>query len=110
MGVRKSVRFTYKGQELELFYVGAVCDALGRSSQTVRKWELAGIIPKTPFRDNTNKRLYLQDHIDALYECAERCGIGQGKSIGNTRFKEQVYRRFNEINRKYGVVTTKVGG
>lgn len=103
MGVRTSVKFNYKGQELTLFYISALCEATGRTPQTLRKWELAGIIPKTPFRDKTGKRLYLQEHINAVSECAERHGIGQGKNIAHTRFKEQVYERFNKINEKYSL-------
>lgn len=108
MGVRTSVKTTYKGQELTLYYMNALCEATGRTAQTLRKWELAGIIPKTPFRDNTNKRLYLQEHIDAIVECIESCKIVQGKNIADTNFKAKVYKRFNDINRKYAIVSTKM--
>lgn len=108
MGVRTSVKTTYKGQELTLYYMNALCEATGRTAQTLRKWELAGIIPKTPFRDNTNKRLYLQEHIDAIVECIESCKIVQGKNIADTNFKAKVYKRFNDINRKYAIVSTNV--
>ena len=108
LGVRTSVKTTYKGQELTLYYMNALCEATGRTAQTLRKWELAGIIPKTPFRDNTNKRLYLQEHIDAIVECIESCKIVQGKNIADTNFKAKVYKRFNDINRKYAIVSTNV--
>ena len=108
MGVRTSVKTTYKGQELTLYYMNALCEATGRTAQTLRKWELAGIIPKTPFRDNTNKRLYLQEHIDAIVECIESCKIVQGKNIADTNFKAKVYKRFNDRNRKYAIVSTNV--
>ena len=88
--------------------MNALCEATGRTAQTLRKWELAGIIPKTPFRDNTNKRLYLQEHIDAIVECIESCKIVQGKNIADTNFKAKVYKRFNDINRKYAIVSTNV--
>lgn len=108
MGVRTSVKTIYKGQELTLYYMNALCEATGRTAQTLRKWELAGIIPKTPFRDSTNKRLYLQEHIDAIVECIESCKIVQGKNIADTNFKVKVYKRFNDINRKYAIVSTKI--
>lgn len=106
MGVRTSVKTVYKGKELTLYYMNALCEATGRKAQTLRKWELAGIIPKTPFRDNTNKRLYLQEHIDAVVECIESCKLVQGKNIADTNFKKKVYKRFNEINQKYGISNT----
>ena len=108
MGVRTSVKTTYKGQELTLYYISAMCEATGRKAQTLRKWELAGIIPKTPFRDRTNKRLYLQEHIDAVVECIESCKLVQGKNIADTNFKKKVYKRFNDINRKYAICQTTV--
>lgn len=108
MGVRTSVKTTYKGQELTLYYINAMCEATGRKAQTLRKWELAGIIPKTPFRDKTNKRLYLQEHIDAIVECIESCKLVQGKNIADTNFKKKVYKRFNDINRKYAICQTTV--
>lgn len=106
LGVRTSVKTVYKGQELTLYYMNALCEATGRKAQTLRKWELAGIIPKTPFRDNTNKRLYLQEHIDAVVECIESCKLVQGKNIADTNFKKKVYKRFTEINQKYGISNT----
>ena len=108
MGVRTSVKTTYKGQELTLYYINAMCEATGRKAQTLRKWELAGIIPNTPFRDRTNKRLYLQEHIDAVVECIESCKLVQGKNIADTSFKKKVYKRFNDINRKYAICQTTV--
>ena len=103
MGVRASVKFTYKGKELTLYYMNALSEATGRNAQTLRKWELAGIIPKTPFRDKTGKRLYLQEHIDAVAESAEKCQIGQGRNMSSTQFKEQVYKKFKAINEKYSL-------
>ena len=103
LGVRTSVKVNYKGNELTLYYISAMCQATGRKAQTLRKWELAGVIPRTPFRDKTNKRLYLKEHIDDVASCLESCGVVQGRNIDNTSFKPKVYKLFNEINKKYEI-------
>lgn len=107
MGVRTSVKFNYKGNELTLYYIGAVCEATGRNVQTIRNWEKFGIIPKTPFKDKLGRRLYLQEHIDAIADCAGRCNISQGKAMSRTSFRTQVHSCFQQINQKYGIGVKK---
>lgn len=103
MPTKTSVSMRYKNQDLTLFYIGEICSATGRTSQTIRKWELSGTIPKTPFRDRMGRRLYLREHVDAMVECIERYKIGQGKDITKTYFKQAIYKRFNEVSKKYGI-------
>lgn len=89
------------GDTVSLFYISELANSIGRTSQCVRKWEVSGVIPITPFKDKAGKRLYSQEHIDAIAESAEKCRISQGRSIANTSFKDKVHRLFNEINKKY---------
>ena len=49
-----------------------------------------------------------KEHIDAIVECIESCKIVQGKNIADTNFKRKVYKRFNDINRKYAICQTTV--
>ena len=52
-------KFAYlpNGKKVELFPVGVLATAVGRTSQAIRKWEVAGIIPPSFFKDKSGKRL-----------------------------------------------------
>lgn len=84
------------GKSTTLYNIGTLAEALGRTSQTVRKWEIAGIIPPTPFKQK-GKRLYCKEHIDAIVGCAEKCKITQGSTISQTSFSKRVYEEFDKI-------------
>ena len=88
------------GVSTTLYPISYLADELGRKPTTIRKWEIDGTIPKTPFRDKMNHRLYAEEHILAIVECAERAQIGNGKPISNTRFTKWCFEKFNEINIK----------
>lgn len=85
------------GKSTTLYGIGVLANALGRTTQTVRKWEIGGIIPVTPFKQG-NKRLYSQEHIDAIVNCAEKYQIKAGKSIAQTAFVRHVYKEFDRLN------------
>ena len=40
------------GDDIELFYIGSLASALGRSTNAIRKWEIAGVIPDPCFKDD----------------------------------------------------------
>lgn len=98
---------TPTGIKTTLYNIGTLAEALGRTSQTIRKWEISGVIPPTPFKQD-GKRLYSKEHLDALVECAEKSKIKQGLKLGDTSFTKRAYERFEEINdqffntKKYG--------
>ncbi len=92
---------TVNGQKLELHYINSLAYALGRSTQTIRKWEIAGVIPNTCFKDKVGRRMYTQDQIDIVVEIAEKCQIKQGLSIANTSFSAKVHKALEEHNKKY---------
>ena len=89
------------GQKLELFYIGALASALGRSTNAIRKWEIAGVIPDPCFKDEQGRRLYSQEQIDAIVRCAERAKIKQGLSIANTSFSTWVHKELAILRDKY---------
>ena len=49
-----------KGEIIELFYIGTLANALGRTTNTIRKWEIAGVIPDPCFQDPNGRILYSQ--------------------------------------------------
>lgn len=89
------------GQSIELFYIGSLASALGRSTNAIRKWEIAGVIPDPCFKDERGRRLYSQEQIDAIVHCAEKAQIKQGLSIANTSFSTWVHKELAIIREKY---------
>ena len=90
------------GQKIELFYIGTLASALGRSTNAIRKWEIAGVIPDPCFKDERGRRLYSQEQIDAIVRCAEKAKIKQGLSIANTSFSTWVHKELAVLRDKYG--------
>lgn len=85
------------GYKSTLYNIGVVAEAIGRTSQTIRKWEVAGVIPPTPFKQK-GKRLYSKEHIDAIVKCAEKAKIMQGSSVSQTKFSNLLYKEFQRVN------------
>lgn len=93
----KAVPYTSPtGRETMLYNIATAAEAIGRTSQTLRKWEVGGIIPMTPFKMH-GRRMYSTEHIDALVECAEKSHIRPGTRIQDTAFSSNMYKRYEEI-------------
>lgn len=84
------------GKTTTLYNIGYIADAIGRTSQTIRKWEISGTIPPTPFKQG-DKRLYSKEHVDALVKNVEKYKITMGSLISKS-FSKAVYRDFQAIN------------
>ena len=89
------------GETIELFYIGSLANALGRTTPTIRKWEISGVIPDPCFRDSNGRRLYSQEQIDTVVRCAERAKIKQGLSIANTSFSVWCHTELEKVRLKY---------
>lgn len=89
------------GTKLQLFPVGELAYRLGRKTQAIRKWEIAGWLPKTPFSDSRGCRLYSEEMIRAIVRCAEKENIVPGRSMTKTKFAKLVKEEFEKIVRKY---------
>ena len=88
------------GIQTTLYNIGTLAEALGRTSQTIRKWEIGGIIPPTPFKQD-GKRLYSKEHIEALVKGAEKSKLKQGSSIYQTAFTKRAFKDFERINKSF---------
>ena len=88
------------GVHTKLYNIQVLAEELGRTPQTIRKWEIGGVIPPTPFKEN-GRRLYSKEHIDAIVKCAETSHIKQGSMISSTAFPQKVYREFQRINKLF---------
>ena len=89
------------GEVIELYYIGSLANALGRTTNTIRKWEIAGVIPDPCFQDANGRRLYSQEQIDAIVRCAEKAKIKQGLSIANTSFSQWCHKELEALREKY---------
>lgn len=89
------------GKDVALYPISTLAEALGRSSATIRKWEVAGIIPDCLFRGPMGRRLYTEEQIRIIVECAEISNVRSGYSIANTNFTPRVVKRLNELHEYY---------
>lgn len=101
MAVASMQTLVINGEEVNLFYIERLASELGRTPQTIRKWEVSGILPKPIFRDKLGRRLYSLEQIDTIVECAEKSNVRQGYSVANTNFSVRVHNALNELNKKY---------
>lgn len=92
---------TPTGVKVKLYNIAVVADAIGRTSQTIRKWEVSGVIPPTPFKDSNGCRLYTSAQISSIVKSAERSRLKQGKPMKNLKFSDRVYKDFEVLNAHY---------
>lgn len=94
--------FTFgNGETIELYPINKLAEALGRKSDTVRKWEISGVLPKSLFKDSNGRRLYSQEQIDVIVNVAEETKIMQGSPISQTGFTKKCKKRLGEVNALY---------
>ncbi len=61
----KAVRLA-DGSTVQMYTVGTLANAIGKTTQTVSKWENEQFIPSTPFRAAGDVRLFSQKMIEAV--------------------------------------------
>lgn len=101
MGLSNVIVTTINGEEVTLYPISKLASELGRSPQTIRKWEVAGILPQPIFKDKNGRRLYSLEQIEAIVDCAIKSNVRQGYSVANTNFSPKVFKALEEINKKY---------
>lgn len=100
--VGREVDYTFpNGETLKLYSIGVLADAIGRKTDTIRKWEVAGFIPDSCFRDSRGWRLYSEEQINIVVKMAEKYHITQGKAIGRTSFPKKCFEGFEALREKY---------
>ena len=73
------------GQDVEMFTIGALAQALGRPVITIRTWIKEGYLPASPYRlpskknirgeDQMGRRLYTRSMIEIVIELFEKAGL-----------------------------------
>lgn len=99
---REGIKMTLKnGVQVELFPIGELADYLGRTTQTVRKWELSGVLPNTLFRNKRGYRLYTREQIMLIGKTAEETQLMTGRQYSKIKFSKLVKERLEKLNLKY---------
>lgn len=99
MPVKKVKTIKVNGENYELFPVGVLAEELGRTSQTVRKWEIAGVLPDSLFKDKMQRRYYTREQINVIVRTAEECNLKQGSTTAH--FSKKVHKALEEHNKIY---------
>ena len=99
---REGLKMTLKnGVQVELFPIGELADYLGRTTQTVRKWELSGVLPNTLFINKRGYRLYTREQIMLIGKTAEETQLMTGRQYSKIKFSKLVKERLEKLNLKY---------
>lgn len=103
---KEGKEYTFNGKKLMLYPISVLAEKLsealgdGRTTQTIRKWEVNKVIPPAIFRVG-QKRLYTMEQIETICKVAKECGIKQGYSLALTNFSVRVWEEMRLLNRKY---------
>lgn len=96
--MRKRAKATLPdGREVELYSIGELAFRVGRATEVVRKWEIAGIIPPTCFHDAQGCRMYTLEQINLIVDVATECRLSRGRKISVTGFPEKLARRWQPL-------------
>ena len=99
--MRAKVYTLKNGEKIKLYPINVLANELGRTSQTIRKWEVAGILPKPILKDKNGRRMYSEEQIETIVRIAEQCNVRQGYSVANTSFPRKVHDALGEVNKQY---------
>lgn len=86
------------GYRTRLYNIWVFSRSLGREPVTIRKWEISGTIPKTPFKDKKSGHVYYsEEQIRIVINCAERAKLCDGRKISDTSFTKWVTEQWNVL-------------
>jgi len=69
--------YLIEGRENTFYRVGEVAKLIGKSVDTLKRWEKQGILPETPYRFHTY-RLYSIPQVKSIIEWHEKTMIRSG--------------------------------
>lgn len=91
------------GERIEVHPIGAVAEALGKSSFTIRRWEREGTLPETPLvlpvSSGPPRRMFSTEQIQGIVLIAEEEGVAARKAaeLALTRFTPRVLQLYAEL-------------
>ncbi len=106
---RHPKHFWLDGELREFHLVGALAEALGRTSQTIRWWERTGVLPPLPcwthhIDPRARRRLYLREIIEGVVRIAAEEGVLHARpaAFRKTRFPQRCFELYGTILRETG--------
>lgn len=102
--------FNYGGTPTRLYTIGALAKALGKKTDTIRKWIRKGVIPEAGLKtagiegtlNDAGIRLFTEEQITALVRIGTECGVaGEGRrpaSLAETGFPSRVWTLWSQKN------------
>jgi hypothetical protein len=105
----KPVYYMVGGEKREFFLISHLAKALDYSVQSIRAWEAAGVLPRTPFRSpktrrpvaggrsNKGRRLWTREQVEGIVRIAKRHGVIFNKKPPTVAFARDVAQLFNEL-------------
>jgi hypothetical protein len=104
----KPVFYMVGGEKQEFFLISHLAKALDYSVQSIRAWEAAGLLPKTPYRSprtrrpvaagrsNKGKRLWTREQVEGILRLAKKHRVILNKVPPSASFARDVAQLFNE--------------
>ena len=94
---KNTVEYTLNGKILILYPFSVLKKTLGKSKNTILKYERLGLLPKSMFKFNKS-RLYTDYELSVLADCKYRYGIPWEV------YADRKYRFFDELQKGWGAV------
>lgn len=92
----KGVTYDIEGELIEVFRIGTLAKALGRSARTIREWERAGHIPPPLFRiEGSQVRFYSATQICRVQALA--CDAWRGRQHVSREELEVFFRQVKAV-------------
>lgn len=89
------------GERVDLYSIGELAFRIGRTTEVVRKWEIAGIIPPTCFHDKNGCRMYTLEQINLIVDTATACRLSRGRQISKTGFPQKLAKQWQPLIDRY---------
>ena len=105
----KPVYYTVDGESREFFRISDLAQALNYSVQSIRAWEQAGLLPRTPFRSprtrrpvaggksTKGKRLWTREQIEAILRLAKKHKVILNRKPPTRDFARDVAQEFQDL-------------
>ena len=100
----RPVKKVVRGQEVELFTIGQLGQALGRAAVTLRLWERNGIIPKArmrlaPKNGIGGRRYYTRAQVEGIAQIAQEEGLLKPQARLSKTFTERCVQLFVDLEK-----------
>jgi hypothetical protein len=103
----KPVYYMVKGEKQEFFLISHLAKALDYSVQSIRAWEAAGLLPRTPYRSpktrrptatgTKGRRLWTREQVEGIIRIAKRHGVIFNKKPPTSVFAREVAHLFQQL-------------